>query len=314
MTIKPFSAFQKLNGLYMKFLPALILPLIFGIFHFGWQVLAIVMISLAGAFIPAILFSHFRKLKLDQSWWITGLLCAFALPTQIPLWAVFLASAFGQAIGKEVFGGFGTNPFNPALTGRVFITLCLPALFAGPWLIPVKPAGGALSWTADTVSGATPLALFRSTGTYPEFMNNLLGFTGGSICETPAILFFLIMIYMLWRKIGQLTYSFSFLSTLLVFGYIGSRLFPSRILSGHLQIVTGGVMACAALYCTDPISSPRTTQGRILSGMLLAFLVIIIRGWSTFPEGIMFSILLVNSFCALLESSSGKKNDASGVQ
>ncbi len=300
--LSPFYQDGKpLNPLYKKFLPVIFLVLVSGTAIFGYKVIAMTGAGWLGAFLVAFSFSKIRGLRMDQSFWITGILTSFCLPVHLPLIAIVIAAAFGQFFAKEVFGGFGANMFNPAIVGRVFITLAFPLYFTSNWKLPQNLFSGFSSWIVDTTTGATPLMSFRATGKIPEFTDSFLGKCGGSVCETSAILFLIIMIYMQYRKVGKFTFSYSFLISLSLFSLAGWLISPSNVLPPHLQLTTGGILAGAALFCTDPVTAPRNKKSQIVSGIMLGFLVLVIRSFSTFPEGFMFSLLLVNMFSPLLD-------------
>ncbi len=300
--LSPFYQDGKpLNPLYKKLLPVIFLVMVFGTLVFGYKVIAMTLCGWLGSFLVALSFSIARGLRMDQSFWITGILTSFCLPVHLPLVAVVIAAAFGQFFAKEVFGGFGANMFNPAIVGRVFITLAFPLYFTSNWKLPQSIYGGLSSWVTDVATGATPLMSFRATGTTPDFIDSLLGKCGGSVCETSAILFILIIIYMQYKKVAKFTFSYAFLISLTVFSLVGWLAAPTVILAPHLQLATGGILAGAALFCTDPVTSPRQKKSQILSGVMLGFLVLIIRSFSTFPEGFMFSLLLVNMFSPLFD-------------
>lgn len=292
-----------LNGLYKKFLWPLLGLLFFGLLRYGWIVAAQVFAAWLGTFLTALAFSRARNKKMDQSFWITAFLLAGSLPAHLPLWMTFVGAAFGQFFSKEVFGGFGANVFNPALSARVFLTLNFPALFAVNWIIPKQNFGGATTWITQSITGATPLMKFRAQGIIPEIMPSFTGITSGSIFESSAILLILIMIYMYYKKIGDFKFSFSFLVSLSVFSGIGYLMAPTKILLPHLQLLTGGILSGAILFCTDPITGPRNNKSRYVCGVILGFLVLIIRSFSSFPEGFMYGLLLVNIFSPLIDQT-----------
>ncbi len=302
ISLSPFYQDGKpLNPVYKKFLPVLVMAMLIGTSTFGFKVIAMTFCGWLGSFLVAVSFSKARDLKMDQSFWITGVLTAFCLPIHLPLVAVTLAAAFGQFFAKEVFGGFGANMFNPAIVGRVFITLAFPLYFTSNWILPKNLYSGLSSWITDAVTGATPLMAFRATGKTPDFMDSILGNCGGSVCETSAIFFILVIVYMQYKKIGKFTFSYSFLISLTLLSLAGWLVAPTLILAPHLQLSTGGILAGAALFCTDPVTSPRDKKSLIYSGIMLGFLVLIIRSFSSFPEGFMFSLLLVNMFSPLFD-------------
>lgn len=318
----PLPMAPPMSPLYRKFSLPMAAAIVFGIGRFGWIVAAQALFSWLGAFVVAVSFSRIRHKKMDASFWITALLLSMSLPSHLPLPMFFLGSAVAQFFAKEVYGGFGGNVFNPAITGRVFLTLCFPAALATGWLAPTSAMGGFSAWTADAVSSATPLMAFRaapggSPAAIPDFPQSLWGFTGGSAGEGSAALFMAILVYMQVRKVGDLRFSYWFLGSLTALSTIGWALWPAKILPPHLQIVTGGVLCGAAFFCTDPVTSPRAPAAKAVCGILLGFLVLVIRSLSSFPEGFMFSLLMVNMFTPTIEgifASQRKKAENSVVK
>ena len=148
------------------------------VYLFGWPALGVMVASIAGAMITEALCLWARKrpiLLWDGSAALTGLLLAFTLPPQLPLWMAFLGGVVGIGIGKHAFGGLGANPFNPALVGRAFLTVS----FAAPMSTWPRPFDG--------VTGATPLVEIAATGTYSDLWSLVTGATGGSLGETSAV-------------------------------------------------------------------------------------------------------------------------------
>lgn len=286
-----FSPFiySKLNPLYKKFLPVLILAQILGILFFGWYSLILTISGWFGAGIPAFLFSYFRNKKMDQSFWITGFLTAFCLPVHLSWWMVFSASAFGQIFAKEVYGSFGKNIFNPAITGRIFLTLSFPAIFTRGWLLP------------DSVTGSTPMMIFRSSGVTPDLLKVFIGNCGGCMVETSALFWILALIYLYRKKIGNILFSQWFLISFFLFSTLGWLYSPVKFVSPLIQIFSGGILCGAALFCTDPVTGPKNRSASIFAGFLLGFLTLMIRCFSTFPEGMMYGLLITNMFTPMID-------------
>jgi Na+-translocating ferredoxin:NAD+ oxidoreductase RnfD subunit len=296
-----YQAETPLNPLYKKFLFPLSIAFFFGFARSGWAVGGQILCAWTGSFLVAAAFSKLRNKKIDQSFWITAFLLAGSIPVHLPFWMTFTGAAFGQFFAKEVFGGFGANIFNPALAARVFLTLNFPICFVTGWLIPENYFSGLTQWTSHSVTGPTPLMKFRAEQIVPDFLNSFTGMTGGSIFETPALLFIFIIIYMYFKKVGDFKFSFSFLISLAFFSSLGNFIFPQKILLPHIQLATGGILAGAAFFCTDPVTSPKNTKSKYLCGILLAILVLLIRSFSSFPEGFMYALLIINMFSPLID-------------
>ncbi len=270
---------------------ALLFPMLGAIYFFGLYVL----LMLATGVITAVLTEYVAKMMrrrpfiMDGSAIVTGILFVLVLPPRTPLWVVVIGSVFSIAIAKEAFGGLGCNIFNPALAGRAFVTVS----FAGSlsrWIAPTT------SWLADAVTSATPLGEgFVTTMTKGELYRALFfGNVAGSAGETSALL---ILIG------GAILLAFGLIKWQVPVFYIGT-VFVLSWLMGHdpvFHILAGGLMIGAFFMATDYVTSPLTTRGKIIFSVGAGVLVVLIRVLGNMPEGVAYSILVMNAFTPLID-------------
>jgi electron transport complex protein RnfD len=256
-----------------------------GVYFFGWYALAIVLVSVGAAVATEVIWQKLRKQSLtvsDGSAIVTGLLLAMNLPPNAPLWMAALGSFVAILIGKQVYGGLGANPFNPALVGRVFLTASFPLLMTS-WVLP---AG------YDAIATATPLAVMQAGGEVP--LSNLFwGSVPGCLGETSAFALLLGGLYLLIK--GYIDYR-------IVVGLFGTVTILSWImgLNPLAQLFSGGLMLGGLFMATDMVTSPVTPKGRWIFGIGTGILIMLIRQGAGMPEGVSFSILLMNAVVPLI--------------
>jgi len=269
---------------------ALMFPTAAGVYFFGYHALSVIAVSVAVAVLTEYVVKKLRKrpFVMDGSAVVTGLLLALILPPTIPLWMVAVGSIFSIAIVKEAFGGLGHNIFNPALGGRAFMTACFSVKMT-TW---VSPTG----FGADAVTTATPLnSNFIWEGDKLSLYKDLLlGNIGGSIGETSALL---ILVG------GILLLALSIINWRVPVAYIGTVALLTFALGQDaiLHILAGGLMLGAFFMATDYVTSPITARGRIIFGVGAGILTVVIRLFGGMPEGVCFSILLMNAITPLID-------------
>lgn len=236
---------------------------------------------------------------------VTCMLYTLTLPPSTPFWIAGVGIVFGVIFGKEVFGGFGRNVFNPALVARSFVYICFPEPLTIHW---VKSAAGFpggfnvwLTESIDAISQSTPMLIFRETSTMESFTRLFLGNTPGSLGETSALLIILAAIYLIytksaaWQTMAGVFMGYLFMgSSLYIFG---APTVPNPLFG----LLSGGLLFGAVFMATDPISSPMTKEGRWIYGILIGIVTVIIRGYALFAGGIMFAILIGNTFAPLID-------------
>lgn len=209
----------------------------------------------------------------------------------MPLWVVAVGIVFGTFFGKEVFGGTGRNIFNPALVGRIFITIAFPEIMTTSWKIPLM----------DAITSATPLTLYKTGHVIAPYRDLLMGNAAGSLGETFRLGIIIGGIFLMWTKISNWRIPVSYLGSVLVFSIIGNMLVPLKIAPFLFQILSGGLLFGAMFMATDPVTSPFTREGKYVFGILCGFFTILIRSFSGYVEGVMFSILFMNAFSPLID-------------
>lgn len=260
-----------------------LLPAVFAaVYFFKARAISVVLTAVVGAVLTEYIFQKIRKKRItieDGSAVVTGLLLALTLPPSIPLWTAFFGSVVAIGLGKQVFGGIGQNPFNPALVGRAFLTAAYPVLMT--------------TWTVDGVSAATPLAQMKSDGIATDTWNLFVGQIGGSLGETSALALLLGFSYLLYKGYVNWRIPLAMVGTV----FLGTFAFGSDPI---FHLFAGGLMLGALYMATDMVSTPTTKAGRWIFGIGAGLLVVIIRLWGGYPEGVMYSILLMNTAVPLI--------------
>jgi len=291
-------------GVILSLLPALAVS----VFYFGIGMIIVTAVAVGSCILFEYLIQKYMlKVKpthLDGSALLTGLLLAFCLPSNIPIWMVMIGALAAVGIGKLTFGGLGNNIFNPALVGRVFLFISFPvAMTAWP------EAGQWLQYT-DAVTGPTPLGLMKeglATKTVaeimpqvPSYFNLLLGRMMGSSGEVSAIALLLGMIYMMYRKIISWHIPLTILGTVFLFSGILWLANPDRFADPLFHLLSGGLMLGAIFMATDYVTSPMTSRGMIIYGIGIGIVTVLIRVFGAYPEGVQFAILIFNGFTPLI--------------
>ncbi len=236
-----------------------------------------------------------RKASLgDGSVLITAVLLAMSLPPELPSFAVCLGTFVAVALGKMAFGGLGQNLFNPAMVGRAFLMACFPAAMT-QWTAPASIE------SVDAVSAATPLAEAKFSGEFSELGPLLTGNISGSLGETSAIAVAIGGLWLLIRRAGDWRLTVGMLLGASV-GAIAEWLIRGSGASfGVLQhLCSGGVMLGAFFIVTDPVTTPLSTRGRWCFGLFVGVIVMVIRLFAGYPEGVMFAVLLGNAVTPLI--------------
>ncbi|MFW5726208.1 MAG: RnfABCDGE type electron transport complex subunit D [Bacteroidota bacterium] len=242
----------------------------------------------------------------DGSAVVTGILLAFIVPANLPLWMVMIGSLVSIGMGKMTFGGLGKNIFNPALVGRVFLMISFPVdmnIYPQP-----QPLNTSLT---DIITGPTPLAVVKegiSQGEkvlellpqVPEYADLMMGNLGGSAGEISAIAILIGGLYMLWRKLITWPVPTAYLGSVIVLAGVLWLIDPTQYVNPMFHLITGGIMLGALYMATDMVTSPMTKWGMIVYGIGCGFLTILIRVFGAYPEGVAFAILIMNAFVPLI--------------
>ena len=270
---------------------ALVPAALASIYFYGLRAIMIIAVSYAAGFFVEFMFAVVRKHKIHEGFLVTGLIFPLVLPPTTPLWVVAVGVMFGVLFGKEMFGGTGRNIFNPALVGRLFITVAFPAIMTTSWKLPFT----------DAITSATPLAVYKTTHVMASVHDLLLGNTAGSMGETCRIAIILGGLFLIFTKVSNWRIPVCYLGSVFVFATIGNHFMPERIAPPVFQLLTGGLLFGAFFMATDPVTSPFTRGGKYTFGILCGILTVLIRSFSGYVEGVMFSIVIMNSFAPLVD-------------
>ncbi len=267
---------------------ALIPTVACGVYFFGTQVINIIVACILSALFTEYLALRLmgRKFVMDGSAIITGLLLALCLPPRIPLWMAALGAAFAIAFAKCVFGGLGQNIFNPALVGRVFLMVSWPVEMT-TWIMP---------FTYDAVTTATPLGLWKMEQIATPHINLALGNVSGCIGETSAIAILIGGVFLIAKRYIDWRTPLSYIATVGIL-----MLILRQDQDPVFHILAGGLFLGAFFMATDYVTTPITREGRIIFGIGAGVIVVAIRLIGGYPEGVAFSILLMNAFTPLID-------------
>jgi electron transport complex protein RnfD len=231
-----------------------------------------------------------RPIKLrDCSAAVTGVILALSLPGTAPWYVGVIGSFAAIGLGKVIFGGVGSNIFNPAMVGRAFVMIAFPAVLGASAYI--SPAAA-----VEAVTQATPLTVLKQTGEATPLVNLLIGNTNGSLGETSALACILGGLYLCYRRTASWEIP---AGVLLSVAAISSLTCAGGWTVLH-EISSGALLFGAFFIATDPVSSPLTPKGKWIFGIGVGLFVLLIRKLSGYPEGVMFSVLLMNALVPLI--------------
>ena len=287
-----------------------LLPAIFvGIYSFGaraaWIILLAIVSSLTFEAAAQKIMGRDISIR-DGSACVTAILLALNLPPTVPWWLVVIGSFFAIIIGKQIYGGLGHNPFNPALVGRVVLLISFPAQMT-LWAFPSHPL---FSHLTDTLSGATPLGWAKTHvmthGALPETIpfhisQLFMGQTGGCIGEISALALIIGAAYLIWKKIIPWIIPFAFVGTTFLITGAFWVANPQHYLNPVYHVLSGGLLLGACFMATDMVTNPVTKLGMVLFGIGCGILTSVIRLFGGYPEGVSFAILLMNAATPLLD-------------
>ena len=244
----------------------------------------------------------------DLSAAVTGVLLALNLPPTAPWWVIVIGSVVAIGVAKMTFGGLGHNIFNPALVGRVFLLISFPVVMTD-WTVPS-------SWFrpgVDAVTGATPLALIKEGLAQGQTVEQILSANpdltygqmlfaraGGSAGEASALAIILGFVYLLIRRVIRPHIPVTIILTVAVMSGIFWLIDPSQYTDPLFNILTGGVLLGSVFMATDYVTSPMTAKGMVIYGIGIGIITVLIRFFGSYPEGVSFAILIMNSIVPLL--------------
>jgi electron transport complex protein RnfD len=280
------------------------------VYFFGTGAIIVTLVSVLACLATEYLIQKFilktKPSVSDGSAIVTGLLLAFNVPSNLPVYIIIIGAIIAIGVAKMTFGGLGNNPFNPALVGRVFLMISFPVKMTS-WPVPTGFKTGYL----DAVTGATPLGIMGEgikngetvaalMEKVPSHMQLFYGYMGGSMGEIAAVALILGGLYMIYRKIITWHIPVTILLTVAVFTGILWAVDPTKYADPLFHLLTGGLMLGAIFMATDYVTSPMTPKGMIIYGIGIGVITVLIRTWGAYPEGVSFAILIMNAFVPLL--------------
>jgi len=293
-------------GVVFAMLPALLLSF----FYFGMGAIIVTLTAVASCYLFEFLIQkyllHVEPSVNDGSALITGILLAFNMPANLPIWIIIIGALVAIGIGKMTFGGLGNNVFNPALVGRVFLLISFPVQMTS-W---PKALGFEGSYF-DAETGATALAVIKEglnkgdslselMTQLPSNMDMFLGNMGGSLGEVAGAALVIGLIYMLYKKIISWHIPVAVLGTVAIFSGILNLVNPEAYAGPVFHILTGGLLLGAIFMATDYVTSPMSNKGMLIYGIGIGILTVVIRVFGAYPEGVSFAILIMNAFVPLI--------------
>ena len=282
---------------------SLVPALLVSVYYFGLPVIILTLVSIGCCVLFEYLIQRFmlhQKPTVDDgSAVVTGLLLAFNVPSNLPIWIMVIGALVAIGIAKMPFGGLGHNPFNPAIVARVTLLIAFPVQMTS-WPVPTP------LWSlhfADAVTGPTTLGLIKEGGDLtqlPTYANMLIGQMGGSFGEVSAIALLIGAGFLLWKRIITWHIPVSFIATVFIIAGIFHLVNPEVYVNPMIHLLAGGLILGACFMATDIVTSPTSPWGMIVFGCGCGLLTIIIRLFGAYPEGVSFSILLMNAVVPLI--------------
>ena len=275
---------------------ALVPVTVTALYIFQWYAAKQLVVCLISCLAAEALFTKMRHQRLhlnDFSAAVTGIILALSLPGTAPWYIGFIASFVAMGIGKVIFGGLGMNLFNPAMVGRAFVMIA----FAG--LMGATGYQNAHS-TVDVITQATPLTAFKQSGVGIPLSSLFWGLTNGSLGETSAVACLLGGIFLCVRRTASWEIPVGVLAATGILASIDALVSPGSVWTPLHHLLGGALLFGAFFIATDPVSSPVTPKGKLIFGIGIGVLVMVLRLFSGYPEGVMFAVLLMNGITPLI--------------
>ena len=303
-------AAENTRSIMLDVIIAMMPALIWAVYKFGFKALTLTVVSVIGC----IVFEWgYRKLMKkpqsvnDLSCVVTGILLAFVCPVTIPYWMILIGDFFAIVVVKQLFGGIGKNFINPALAGRAALVASYAGTMSGAWADP-KAGWVPLVGTADVVTAATPLAYMKTgdmaglTSQY-SVADMFLGNIGGSLGEVSALLLIVGGLYLIWRKVINWQTPVAYIATVAVLTLVFPKGGADNVQFMLYSIFGGGLMLGAFFMATDYTTSPVTKTGQLIFGIGCGLLTVFIRYFGSYPEGVCYSIMIMNLVVALIDKA-----------
>lgn len=292
--------------------PAMVVSILF----YGWSEIMVLAVGAVSCVAIEWLIARYlmKRPELFSGWsaLVTGILLAMNLPSTSPWWMIVLGALVAIGVAKMSFGGLGQNLFNPAITARVFLLISFPVQMTN-WSVPNGFVGG-----VDAVSGATPLGLIKEGLKAGESISEVLASSGmdahmllrdigGSGGEISALALLAGFIYLLVRRVVKPWIPLSILGTIAVIAAVFHGIDPEHFTGPNFNLITGGVLLGAFFMATDYVTSPMSNWGGVVFGIGIGLIVMMIRYFGSYPEGMSFAILIMNCFVPLINRAFHQK-------
>ena len=294
-----------------RFMGAVLVALVVGwvlpaMYFYGWQgVVSKLLVSfIIGIFVVDVIWAIIaREEHISEGGFVTCLFIPAILPPQAPLWLVGLGAALA-IIFRNILGGVGNNLVNPALFGRLFLTICFPALLVTGYQTPFvgMPDLHSFRYGLDAITHATPLTAFKTNGEVASYLSLLLGTSSGSLGETCRLALILSGLWLIKMRVANWRIPVSYLGSVLVFSVFFSLILGKAVAPPLFQLLSGGLIFGAFFMATDPITATYNQTAKWIFGAGCGFITVLIRDFTTLPEGVMYAILLMNLLAIPIQS------------
>ena len=283
------------RNIMLAVLIALLPECVMGVVLFGVGALIRILVSVVSCVLFEFLFQKITKQKVligNLSACVSGVLLALVCPPTIPVWMIIVGAAVAMIVAKGLFGGIGSNVFNPALTGRAFMFLSFPAAMGAAWLAPKTISA------VDAISSATTLSQIKAgtfvveNGTYWQYF---IGNRAGCIGETSILMILISFVFLLVTRVIDWRAPLAMIGTTCLCSLIAGE-------DVLMTLLTGGLMFGATFMVTDYATTPVTKPGRFIFGFGCGLITFLIRKFGGYPEGVMFSILIMNAVAPFLNN------------
>lgn len=289
---------QSIEKIMYSVIIALSPALIWGVYVFGIPALKVIVVTTFFCVFFEYLTQKICKITItisDGSAVITGLLLAMNLPSSAPVWLCIVGAFIAIPVAKLSFGGLGNNIFNPALVARVALLISFPVEMTS-WPTP---------FIFDGTTSATPLGVLQTSGVSEAMnipmLNLFLGRIGGCIGEISVLFLLIGAIYLLYKGYIKFDIPFSYIGTVAVFVFLTNLISPDKTASVSFHLFSGGLILGAFFMATDMVTTPITPRGKIVFGIGCGIITCLIRIWGSYPEGVSFAILLMNSLTPMID-------------
>ena len=291
-----FSMGMTIRGMMRDVMIGLVPPAAAGVYFFRWYAVRQLVICVAACLAAEALFVRMRGRRPslgDLSAVVTGMILGLSLPATAPWYVACIGAVVAMGVGKTVFGGLGMNIFNPAMVGRAFVMIAFAGSLAASGYVDVGLG-------VDILSRATPLTVHKQLGQAAPLASLFWGGTNGSIGETSALACLLGGLFLCLRRVASWEIPAGMLSGVLIIGGAVNLMDLSAGWTAVHQLFSGALLFGAFFIATDPVTSPLTARGKWIFGLGIGALVMLLRLFSGYPEGVMFAVLLMNALTPLI--------------